>query len=1216
MEEDQAPSCPFCDPPPDRVFYRGRLTVGIWDGYPVNPGHALVVTVRHVADWFDATPQERAELVGALDIAKQIILQSHEPDGFNIGVNVGAAAGQTVPHLHVHLIPRYSGDVEDPLGGVRHVVPQRGKYPAAGTSATGRSPAASGVAHGQVRTPTAPIRRLIAGGSDPLLPHLIERMAEAQSVDVAVAFVMPTGLARMRDHFRDLLQRGGHLRLVTGDYLDVTDPAALRQLLDLRETATGRCELRIYEARRAGAAFHPKAYAFFRESTDQRGVAIVGSSNLSESALTHGVEWNYQLVEHDGVADVRRQFDALFSSQYSRELDSDWIDAYERRRRPPQLADRTVRDATAGVDVAVETPEPPPVPHTIQQEALAALRATRAEGNTAGLVVLATGLGKTWLSAFDSTGADFRRVLFVAHREEILDQSLKTYRRIRPTAKLGAYTGKQKVPDANVVFASIQTLSRPTHLERFGRDEFDYIVVDEFHHAHAPTYRRVIDHFDPQFLLGLTATPERTDGGRLLALCQENLVYRCDVPRGIEENLLCPFHYFGVPDDVDYANIPWRNARFDPDALEAAVATQARAQNALDQYRKRAGSRTLAFCVSQRHAEHMREVFRAANVHAAAVHAGTGSDPRAASLDKLSRGDLDVVFAVDMLNEGVDLPAVDTVLMLRPTESRIVWLQQLGRGLRRSPEKPHLTVIDYIGNHRSFLVKPEALLGMLGLSERLGEMLDGLRARNGEFEPKTGSLPNGCQVTYDLKAVDVLAAVAPPTRGSEKLLAWYEQYKDLHGERPTAVEALHEGYDPRAARKEFGSWLRFVRRMGDMSQEQGEAFQAAEGFLDSLETTPMTRSYKMVLLLAMLNEGAVPGTTSLDNLASAFVRLARRSSRLSGDMGVDLSDRAALKESLVKNPINAWIGGNGTGGVSYFEFDGDNLTTRLGKVPADRGEWVRSLAREIADWRLADYLLRTHPSSESAQLKVWQSNDRPILSLDRKRYSKLPTGWTPVLVGAKEYEANFVKIAVNVLRQPGSGKNELTGILREWFGPDAGQPGTRQYVVCEKVDHRYELKPRTADAWQHSCTLWHRYSRDAIPALFNCSYDATRWRQGYVFENNQVFLLVTLGKADLPKDHAYSDHFLSPAQFEWQSQNQMRRGDTRSTRISDHDTLGIPLRLFVRKSKRVGGRTAPFVYCGELTFEEWKRDNPITVRYQLNEAVPEALWDELGVPRG
>ncbi|MGV8989725.1 MAG: DEAD/DEAH box helicase family protein [Cypionkella sp.] len=221
-----------------------------------------------------------------------------------------------------------------------------------------------------------------------------------------------------------------------------------------------------------------------------------------------------------------------------------------------------------------------PEPHEIQRAALVALVDARAHGLRRGLVVLATGLGKTWLAAFDSQ--PFARVLFVAHREEILTQAMSSFRRIRPEARFGRYDGSEKTDDAELIFASIQTLGAAHHLRRFAPDAFDYIVVDEFHHAAASSYRSLLDHFTPRFLLGLTATPDRSDGADLLSLCDDNLLYQCDLFEGIDASLLSPFRYVGVPDAVDYAQIPWRSSRFDLTELEAALATEARAQTALE----------------------------------------------------------------------------------------------------------------------------------------------------------------------------------------------------------------------------------------------------------------------------------------------------------------------------------------------------------------------------------------------------------------------------------------------------------------------------------------------------------------------------------------------------------------------------------------------------------------------------------------------------------
>ncbi|MDP7069265.1 MAG: DEAD/DEAH box helicase, partial [Candidatus Peribacteraceae bacterium] len=435
-------------------------------------------------------------------------------------------------------------------------------------------------------------------------------------------------------------------------------------------------------------------------------------------------------------------------------------------------------------------------------------------------------------------------------------QAMNTFRIIQPEAHLGKYTGLERSISAELVFASVQTLSRKEHLENFETNEFDYIIIDEFHHAAARTYRKIIDYFEPKFLLGLTATPERTDGGDLLGLCGENLVYSCDMSRGIELGLLSPFHYFGVPDEVDYTNIPWRSTRFDPKALENALATQARAENALEQWREKGGpeSRTLAFCCSMSHADYMADYFTKAGVRSVAVHSGAQSSPRASSIEKLKKGDLDVVFAVDIFNEGVDIPNIDTILMLRPTESRILWLQQFGRGLRKFENKPRLNVVDYIGNHRVFLNKPVALLGLSGNHREIQQALEQLE--NEEYE-----LPPGCNVTYDLTSIDILRGLLriPNSEGALSLRDWYVEFRERTGRRPRAIESFHEGYNLRIAQRRYGSWHGLVGEEGDLSENEITIRDTtAWQFLLQLENTPMTKSFKILVLLAMLNNDKLP----------------------------------------------------------------------------------------------------------------------------------------------------------------------------------------------------------------------------------------------------------------------------------------------------------------------------------------------------------------------
>lgn len=1093
-------SCPFCLPAEDRVAFVNTFAKGIWDAFPVTEGHLLVVPHRHVPTWGDLQAAEQAAILEGVSRAQSLLTKKFAPDGFNVGFNEGAAAGQTIPHFHIHVIPRRTGDMPDPRGGVRHVIPQKANYLAGPTT--------------PLTTPVAPMgtphnRALIAGGEDALIRHLLPHIDKARAVDLAVSFVLESGARLLQPHLQEMLNRSGRLRLVTSDYLDVTDPTTLRRLMDME----GDADLRVFEAAKVG--FHPKSWVFHLE--DQSGVAIVGSSNLSETALRTGVEWNYRVCSPEsgeGWQDVLDGFETLIQRPEVRPLDHDWIDQYERRRAktPPPTARL--------IDLAPEPEAPPPTPHAVQVEALEALEETRFKGFTAGLVVLATGLGKTWLSAFDTNRPQFKRVLFVAHREEILSQAMETYRRCRPKARFGRYTGAQKDLDADVLFASIQTLGRAAHLRQFSPDAFDYIVVDEFHHAAARTYRGLIEYFTPKFLLGLTATPDRMDGSDLLGLCQENLVYRCDFLEGIEQRLLSGFRYMGVPDDVNYAQIPWRGSGFDETALTQALATQARAQNALEQHRLHGGQRTLGFCCSQRHADFMADFFEKNGLRAVSVHAGASSAPRASSLERLESGELDAVFSVDMFNEGVDVPNIDTVLMLRPTESTVIWMQQFGRGLRRSEGKERLNVIDYIGNHRVFLTKARALLhcsdGDRALALRLEEV------RRGEIK-----WPEGCEVTYDLKALDLLASLLKSSARGDALEAYYLDFRERTGGRPKALDIFHAGFNPRTTG--HGGWLGFVGHQGDLSAAEQQVVERHRGLLDALATTQLTRSYKMLLVRAMQRAGAFPGSIGIDDLAEGIAQLAQRNPTLRRDISANLANKLELRRMIEKGPIDAWVEGRGSSGRRYFTYEDGVFATIFDAVGVQRQRF-NDLVEEIVDWRLADYL----------------RNDG-------------------------------VEAEVSVADPPGD--------------PFAGPAPT--------------VGP--------GATLWREYMREEIPPLFGLKFSTGSWNQGFVVQGKDVFLLVTLKKDDLQADHRYEDRFLDAARFHWQSQNRTTKESTHG-RIISGVAPGFKLHLFVRMEKKRGLKASPFVFCGDVQFESWENEKPITVTWRLQEPVPSRLHRTFDLP--
>ena len=1168
-------TCPFCSIDENRVAFSNESVIAIWDGFPVSRGHLLIVPRRHTPGWSNLEPIERSAILEAIEQAYAIISERFRPDGFNVGFNENSAAGQTIFHFHLHVIPRYADEIADPRGGMRHVIPENANNP------FGRA----------VLSGSPPERRLVTGGADPLLPHLLLHLDGSTSCDIAVAFLLDSGARMIVAHLRDFLSREGRARILVGDYLDVTEPAAIRRLKDL----SGDLTVRAFETQERG--FHLKTYIF---QTDQEGIAFVGSSNLSAPALTSSIEWNYKVIsshERAGFSEITAGFEDIFNSYQAVSADEAWIRRYEARRTSPNWR---------GAEIAHEPPAPMAIPHTIQQEALAALEDTRQDGYSAGLVVLATGLGKTWLSAFDSARSEFRRVLFVAHREEILNQAIDNFRRVRPSASIGRMTGSQRDRAEDLIFASVQTLGRIEHLGEFAPNAFDYIIVDEFHHAAAATYRRIIDYFEPKFLLGLTATPERMDGGDLLSLCQENLVFEASVSEGVSAGLLCAFQYFGVPDVVDYTNIPWRNAGFDPTELTAAVATETRATNALEQFRKHGARRCIAFCCSQRHADFMAGFFNARGLRTVAVHAGSESAPRATSLQQLANGELDVIFSVDMFNEGVDVPNIDTVLMLRPTESTIIWMQQFGRGLRKAADKPFLKVIDYIGNHRSFLIK---LRSIAALANRNANSAGALRSILDDIRKKELELPEGCFVTYELESIDILEKLLKPARPEAALEAFYGDFLERHGIRPTAVEAFHEGFSPRSNGER--SWLGFVLRMKGLSAAEAATFSTSRAFLESIERTEISRSHRIVLLLAMIAAEEIPGEITVDRLVEQVARLAQRYLKIRDDFSIDIGDAKNLHRLLVESPIRASVDGRGTGDVSFFRFDGNKLSSSFQVGDA---AMFRELLREVLDWRLAEYLSRQGDEDTDIICRVARTEDHLVLFLPASAETlHLEQGPISARIGETTYEALIAKVTISVVRKPGDETNLLPELLRSWFGEEAGLPGRSDKVRIKRGPSGLEMEAFRISAGQ-GLQRWGRYARNAIAPAFGLTFSQAIWNAGFVVRDPEIFLLVTLAKDDMNTEHRYVDQFVSAHEFAWQSQNRTTRASKPGQLLCNHHALGKRVHLFVRPTKKTGSKPTHFVYCGEVDFTSWERDAPISIRWKLRESVPASLRGVLGVP--
>lgn len=541
---------------------------------------------------------------------------------------------------------------------------------------------------------------------EPRVGHqLLTEIESADRVDLVMAFIRRSGIRPLRDRLRRYVERGRRLRILTTVYTGSTELDALQWLIDLG------AEVRVsYDT--TGTRLHAKAWLFHRHSGFT--TAYVGSSNLTHSAQVSGLEWNVRISAARNRT-VIEKIAAVFES-YWEQPD---FEPFDRERF------RAAKRAAAGSASAVVGLSPIEIRLEPFQEALLEqVELAREQGRHRNLLVSATGTGKTVMAAVDYARLRKRlpraRLLFVAHRTEILSQSQRTFAHALRDAAFGElWVGGERPERFDHVFASIQSLTA-TGLASLDRHHFDVVIIDEFHHAAAATYERLLVHIQPTELLGLTATPERSDGVSILHWFDGRIAAQLRLWDAIDQHRLVPFAYFGIADALDLRAIPWRRGTgYDVESLSNLItSTDAWARGILQQFADRVGDiqrvRALGFCVSVAHARYMARVFGECGVKAVAVWADTSADERSRVLEDLSGARVNVVFSVDLFNEGVDVPSVDTLLLLRPTDSALLFLQQLGRGLRKSAEKSVCTILDFVGQHRRefrFTARFQALLG-------------------------------------------------------------------------------------------------------------------------------------------------------------------------------------------------------------------------------------------------------------------------------------------------------------------------------------------------------------------------------------------------------------------------------------------------------------------------------------------------------------------------
>ncbi len=683
-----------------------------------------------------------------------------------------------------------------------------------------------------------------------LYHQLFHSFEKADSVDIIVSFLMESGVKMLIEDLENALKRGAKIRILTGNYLGITQPSALYLI---KRKLGNQIDLRFYNEK--NRSFHPKSYIFHYEDYSE---IYIGSSNISRSALTSGIEWNYRFrstTDPESYDKFYETFEDLFQN-HSIAIDDEELRKYSKNWHKPAVSKDLERyDAESEDEKVKELFEP----RGAQIEALCTLEHTRAEGARRALISAATGVGKTYLAAFDSE--KYKRVLFVAHKEEILKQAANSFQNVRKSDDYGFFDGNAKCTDKSVIFASVATLGKSEYLNEtyFPKNYFDYVVIDEFHHAVNDQYMRIVEYFKPQFLLGLTATPERMDGRNIYEICDYNVPYEISLKDAINKGMLVPFHYYGIFDKTDYSQLHQVRGKYDDRELnQTYIGNERRYELIYKNYCKYGSKRALGFCCSKEHAKDMAKEFCRRGIPSVAVYSdahGEYTEDRGIAIQKLMQGEIRVIFSVDMFNEGVDIPAVDMVMFLRPTESPIVFLQQLGRGLRKSMGKEYLNVLDFIGNYEK--------------AGRVRFLLTGKTfSETKTYNPADRTdYPDDCMIDFDLELIDLFAEMDKRTlRVKDCIRGEYYRVKNLLDKSPSRLELFTYMDDDvyqlamqHSKENPFKRYLDYKKELDELSEDELAFLQDIHGrdFIHLIETTNMTKVYKMPVLMAFYNHGDI-----------------------------------------------------------------------------------------------------------------------------------------------------------------------------------------------------------------------------------------------------------------------------------------------------------------------------------------------------------------------
>ncbi|MFD1861474.1 DUF3427 domain-containing protein [Planococcus chinensis] len=693
---------------------------------------------------------------------------------------------------------------------------------------------------------------LVNNASENVLNTLLEELDHCQSFLFSVAFVTESGLATLKSHFLDLNRKGIKGRILTSTFLNFNQPKVFKELLKISNV-----EVRL--ANKKG--FHSKGYIF---NHDTHHSLIVGSSNLTANALKVNYEWNVKLTSLENgeiVNHFNEQFEDVWESSIP--LTEEWIVHYENTYVPVQYSGEanTVTEFPGvyqpnAIEEALKI-----TPNKMQVAALQEIQTVREAGNDKGLVISATGTGKTYLSAFDVRSFAPKRMLFIVHREQILQKAKSDFVQILGGVEsdFGILSGSSRQTNARYLFATIQTISKEETLRQLAPEAFDYILIDEVHKAGAKSYQKVIDHFTPKFLMGMTATPERTDDFNIYELFDYNIAYEIRLQEALEEDMLCPFHYFGVTD------MEYEEGVIDETTLFSKLVTQERVNHILQKidYYGHSGEsvRGLMFCSRKEEAEKLSLALNGRGLRTVALTGDHSQEERIRQVERLENGLLDYILTVDIFNEGIDIPSVNQVVMLRQTQSSIIFIQQLGRGLRKHNSKEYVTIIDFIGNYKNNYLIPIALSGDRSQNK------DNIRRHMKD----TSYIKGVSTVNFEEIAKNrVFNAISRSNLTDLKLLREaYVELKNRIGEVPRLHDFLiHNSIDPLVIVQKHVTYYRFLLRLKEI-EEVLSIYEEQVLTMLSQEVLNGKRKHEILLLDRLLKEERVSKESYLLQLREA-----------------------------------------------------------------------------------------------------------------------------------------------------------------------------------------------------------------------------------------------------------------------------------------------------------------------------------------------------------